>query len=159
MHILFKASLPILGRARFCRPILYYNFDRVSFKTSKMVKRKRSSIAAGAKETPGQLSTQTSATNNTKSASSGLESAAKEPKQKRAKPDPKPKANIPDFKIKDGVEGLGDPEAEVEELADEEELKEALSRPPPVNSNYLPLPWNGRLGYVRYDPYNNSILI
>lgn len=41
-----------------------------------------------------------------------------------------------------------DPEAEGEEEADEEELKEALSRPPPVNSDYLPLPWKGRLGYV-----------
>lgn len=28
------------------------------------------------------------------------------------------------------------------------EIKEALSRPPPVNSEYLPLPWQGRLGYV-----------
>lgn len=31
---------------------------------------------------------------------------------------------------------------------DETEVKEALSRPPPVNSEYLPLPWKGRLGYV-----------
>lgn len=31
---------------------------------------------------------------------------------------------------------------------DESEVKEALSRPPPVNSAYLPLPWKGRLGYV-----------
>ena len=42
-----------------------------------------------------------------------------------------------------------DPEAEGEEEADEEEIQAALSRPPPVNSNYLPLPWKGRLGYVR----------
>ncbi len=41
-----------------------------------------------------------------------------------------------------------DPEAEGDEEADEEELKAALSRPPPVNSDYLPLPWKGRLGYV-----------
>lgn len=45
----------------------------------------------------------------------------------------------------------GDPEdadgAEAEE-GDEAEVKEALSRPPPVNSDYLPLPWKGRLGYV-----------
>jgi hypothetical protein len=26
--------------------------------------------------------------------------------------------------------------------------KDALSRPAPVNSDYLPLPWKGRLGYV-----------
>ena len=45
----------------------------------------------------------------------------------------------------------GDPEAEgIEgEEGDEVELKEALARPPPVNSGYLPLPWKGRLGYVR----------
>lgn len=41
-----------------------------------------------------------------------------------------------------------DPEADGEEEADEEEIKEALSRPPPVNSDYLPLPWKGKLGYV-----------
>lgn len=46
-----------------------------------------------------------------------------------------------------------DPEADGEEEADEEEIQEALSRPPPVNSDYLPLPWTGRLGYVsRLEP-------
>ena len=43
-----------------------------------------------------------------------------------------------------------DPEAEGDEEADEEEIQAALSRPPPVNSDYLPLPWKGRLGYVSY---------
>lgn len=43
---------------------------------------------------------------------------------------------------------MGDPEAEGEEEADEEEVMEASSRPPPVHSDYLPLPWKGRLGYV-----------
>ena len=42
-----------------------------------------------------------------------------------------------------------DPEADNEEEVDEEEVKQALSRPPPVNSDYLPLPWKGRLGFVR----------
>jgi hypothetical protein len=42
-----------------------------------------------------------------------------------------------------------DPEAEEGLEEDEVEIKEALSRPPPVNSEYLPLPWKGRLGYVR----------
>jgi len=51
---------------------------------------------------------------------------------------------------KDGVKSLIDPEADGRETAGEEEVKEALSRPPPVNSDYLPLPWKGRLGYVRY---------
>lgn len=40
------------------------------------------------------------------------------------------------------------PEADGEEEPDEEELQAALSRPPPVNSDYLPLPWKGRLGYA-----------
>jgi UV DNA damage endonuclease len=42
-----------------------------------------------------------------------------------------------------------DPEAEGDEEADEEEIQAALCRPPPVHSGYLPLPWKGRLGYVR----------
>lgn len=41
-----------------------------------------------------------------------------------------------------------DPEADADVSPDEEEVKEALSRPPAVNSAYLPLPWKGRLGYV-----------
>ena len=48
------------------------------------------------------------------------------------------------------IESLTDQEADSEEIIDEEEVQEALSRPPPVNSDYLPLPWKGRLGYVRY---------
>ena len=31
---------------------------------------------------------------------------------------------------------------------DANDLKLEGARPPPVNSNYLPLPWKGRLGYV-----------
>lgn len=53
-------------------------------------------------------------------------------------------------------EGMaGDPEAEDAENgeADEEELKQALSRPPPVNSDYLPLPWKGRIGYACLNTY------
>ena len=44
-----------------------------------------------------------------------------------------------------------DPEAEGEEEADEEEIQAALSRPPLINSDYLPLPWKGRLGYVGFE--------
>ncbi|KAI8935009.1 hypothetical protein NX059_008675 [Plenodomus lindquistii] len=51
----------------------------------------------------------------------------------------------------------GDPEAAEglldEEHEDEAEFKEALSRPPPVNSEYLPLPWKGRLGYACLNTY------
>lgn len=43
-----------------------------------------------------------------------------------------------------------DPESDVEIPLEAEELKEALGRPPPVHSSYLPLPWKGRLGYVSH---------
>ena len=41
-----------------------------------------------------------------------------------------------------------DPESDDNVPVEAEELQEALSRPPAVNSSYLPLPWTGRLGYV-----------
>ena len=55
-----------------------------------------------------------------------------------------------------------DPDNDALEEADEEEIQAALSRPPPVNSDYLPLPWKGRIGYVgEVDPsfrtYSNDI--
>ncbi|SMQ45746.1 unnamed protein product [Zymoseptoria tritici ST99CH_3D7] len=46
-----------------------------------------------------------------------------------------------------------DPEADGDEQPDEEELKEALGRPPPVNTDYMPLPWKGRLGYACLNTY------
>ncbi|KAL1626370.1 hypothetical protein SLS56_006868 [Neofusicoccum ribis] len=53
-----------------------------------------------------------------------------------------------------GEEALvGDLEAEEEDIADEEEVKKAVSRPPPVHSDYLPLPWKGRLGYACLNTY------
>jgi UV DNA damage endonuclease len=48
------------------------------------------------------------------------------------------------------AEAALDPESDEDIPVDSEELKEALGRPPPVNSSYLPLPWKGRLGYVGY---------
>jgi hypothetical protein len=42
-----------------------------------------------------------------------------------------------------------------EEAADITEVLSSISRPPPVNSSYLPLPWKGRLGYVRTPPLDN----
>jgi UV DNA damage endonuclease len=52
-----------------------------------------------------------------------------------------------------GVSGDPDDVDNLEaEDEDEAEVKEALSRPPPVNSEYLPLPWKGRLGYVCMRP-------
>lgn len=47
------------------------------------------------------------------------------------------------------AEAALDPESDEDVPVDAEELQEALGRPPPVNSSYLPLPWKGRLGYVR----------
>ncbi|KAK4555642.1 hypothetical protein LTR86_007395 [Recurvomyces mirabilis] len=68
-----------------------------------------------------------------------------------------PTKPMPAKKSKKGAEqdmAERDPEAEGdEEPADEEEVKEALSRPPPVNSDYLPLPWKGRLGYACLNTY------
>ncbi|KAK9783595.1 putative UV-damage endonuclease [Seiridium cardinale] len=44
---------------------------------------------------------------------------------------------------------IGD-EVETEDVA---ALKEEGARPPPVNSDYLPLPWKGRLGYACLNTY------
>lgn len=38
------------------------------------------------------------------------------------------------------------------EVGADEEVEKAALKPPPVNSGYLPLPWKGRLGYVRKHP-------
>ncbi|KAL4972340.1 UV-endonuclease UvdE-domain-containing protein [Aspergillus desertorum] len=46
-----------------------------------------------------------------------------------------------------------DPESDEDVPVEAEELQEALSRPPPVNSSYLPLPWKGRLGYACLNTY------
>jgi UV DNA damage endonuclease len=47
-----------------------------------------------------------------------------------------------------------DPEADGDgEEVNEEDMKEAVSRPPPINSDYLPLPWKGRLGYACLNTY------
>ncbi|KAJ5120862.1 uncharacterized protein N7515_010250 [Penicillium bovifimosum] len=46
-----------------------------------------------------------------------------------------------------------DPESDEDIPLEAEELKEALGRPPPVNSSYLPLPWKGRLGYACLNTY------
>ncbi|PGH00941.1 UV damage endonuclease UvdE [Blastomyces parvus] len=59
----------------------------------------------------------------------------------------------PTSAAKSSAAGILDPEANVDIPADVEEVKEALSRPPPVNSSYLPLPWKGRLGYACLNTY------
>ena len=58
------------------------------------------------------------------------------------------KAPVTPEKTKPKTSDPQDPEADEDVEVDEEELKEAVRRPPPVNSDYLPLPWKGRLGYV-----------
>ncbi|KAL8650718.1 MAG: hypothetical protein Q9210_003657 [Variospora velana] len=71
-----------------------------------------------------------------------------------APPDAKPAAPAKVKKEATKEPQFLDPEADGEEEADEEEIKEALSRPPPVNSDYLPLPWGGRrLGYACLNTY------
>jgi len=73
--------------------------------------------------------------------------APKTPPASAAKATPKAKASADD-------DALRDPEAEEgDEEANEDEVREALSRPPPVNSSYLPLPWKGRLGYACLNTY------
>ena len=69
--------------------------------------------------------------------------------EKAKQPSPAPKKAV---KKEDDVD-RADPEGEDDEAADPEELQEALSRPPPVNSSYLPLPWKGRLGYACLNTY------
>jgi UV DNA damage endonuclease len=42
-----------------------------------------------------------------------------------------------------------DPDGDDAALAEDvDTLRKEAARPPPVNSDYLPLPWKGRLGYV-----------
>lgn len=53
--------------------------------------------------------------------------------------------DAPEFPARDGSL---DPESDDEAPVVAEELQHALTRPPVVNSSYLPLPWQGRLGYV-----------
>ncbi|KAE8356004.1 UV-endonuclease UvdE-domain-containing protein [Aspergillus coremiiformis] len=48
---------------------------------------------------------------------------------------------------------LPDPESYEDLPVEAQELQEALSRPPPVHSSYLPLPWKGRLGYACLNTY------
>ncbi|EFQ98466.1 UV-damage endonuclease [Nannizzia gypsea CBS 118893] len=44
-------------------------------------------------------------------------------------------------------------EQDGEFAVDENQIEQAASQPPPVNSNYLPLPWKGRLGYACLNTY------
>ena len=71
-------------------------------------------------------------------------------KASTAKPKLTPNATTPTkVSVKAEPDDLRDPEAEGDEEANDEDIKDASCRPPPVHSDYLPLPWKGRLGYVR----------
>ncbi|KAJ6024065.1 hypothetical protein N7540_004862 [Penicillium herquei] len=73
----------------------------------------------------------------------------------KAEPDIKP-ADILDGDVAapaGQADAILDPESDVDVPLDAEELQEALGRPPPVNSSYLPLPWKGRLGYACLNTY------
>jgi UV DNA damage endonuclease len=67
------------------------------------------------------------------------------PKPMRAKPSKDSKTE-PDEGYDPDADGDG-------EEVNEEDIKEAVSRPPPINSAYLPLPWKGRLGYACLNTY------
>lgn len=69
---------------------------------------------------------------------------AKKPRGKAAV-----KTEDPDEAVLTRDPGADEDEGDKEDV--ETEKKEA-ARPPPVNSDYLPLPWKGRLGYVRTSP-------
>lgn len=71
-------------------------------------------------------------------------------KKKTAEATPIPNKSI---EIEQGIEGLSDPGADSDVPVKEEEIKQVLSRPPPVNSDYLPLAWKGRLGYACLNTY------
>lgn len=83
----------------------------------------------------------------TKKKTDGVEAGKAAPKQNGTAKAKKESSKEPQFL---------DPENEGLEEADEEEIQAALSRPPPVNSDYLPLPWRGRIGYV--SSCNRSVL-
>ena len=56
--------------------------------------------------------------------------------------------NIKTEKDEDGM-GRADPDGDGDGPAEDiDTIKKEAARPPPVNSDYLPLPWKGRLGYV-----------
>lgn len=57
---------------------------------------------------------------------------------------------LPQVKNLDDEEGVrADPDADDDGPAEDVDvLRREAARPPPVNSEYLPLPWKGRLGYV-----------
>lgn len=97
--------------------------------------------------------------------SSDLSDAPVEPSPKRAKKTPT-KASVAAKKGSDEIKAFkaaqaaqqaavkkeepegGDPEGEGDVVEDADAEKREAKRPPPVNSDYLPLPWKGRLGYV-----------
>ncbi|KAJ5239065.1 hypothetical protein N7468_003684 [Penicillium chermesinum] len=73
-----------------------------------------------------------------------------------AKPAPADLLNNDSVSPTPKVKATLDPESEDDVPIEPEELQEALGRPPPVHSSYLPLPWKGRLGYACLNTYLRS---
>ena len=87
---------------------------------------------------------------NAVSATTGPSKKPRKPKATKATPEVEATPATPAKAVAQVTQGIvPDPEADEGEEAGEEELHQALSRPPPVNSDYVPLPWKGRLGFVR----------
>lgn len=79
------------------------------------------------------------------------ESPAAPPSTAKRTTSQKPQAKTNDAKQDDETY---DPEAEQDdEAAAPDEIKAAVTRPPPVNSSRLPLPFTGRLGYACLNTY------
>jgi UV DNA damage endonuclease len=72
---------------------------------------------------------------------------AKEAEEQHNPQDEDDAKKVPDQKKCDVEDEQGDEEDMGD--VDVATLKRDGARPPPVNSSYLPLPWKGRLGYVR----------
>ncbi|KAL6719468.1 UV-damage endonuclease [Lecanora helva] len=94
------------------------------------------------------LSDVDSSTETKKSKPKSKGTAANKTAAKKGGTKPKEVEDVKDKKMATKEPQFLDPEADGDEEADEEEIQAALSRPPPVNSDYLPLPWKGRLGYA-----------
>ncbi|KAI9722034.1 MAG: UV-damage endonuclease [Candelaria pacifica] len=106
------------------------------------------------RKTPSLINGTTGNSDSSLSELSDFDSPKKQPPPAaKAKAAAKPKVEKkPAAKVKKEVgeeKTYVDPEADGEEgPEEEEEVQAALTRPPPVNSDYLPLPWKGRLGYA-----------
>lgn len=110
--------------------------------------------SAGKRVTKQKATPATPVKNNVKDESesslSDLSDVEKAIKAKSTSAKPSKSSAVSKKAVKEEVE---DPEAGEDVDEDPEELTSAMSRPPAVNSSYLPLPWKGRLGYACLNTY------